>query len=109
MEAATELKFEYEIATLPPGRFGFRRWRWRLWHGAALLASGWRTTPAHAERALAAAASRRVHQLLGVHALRPDRAQALDRFSAGGAVRVDCGTATCVLAPRREDAEPLAA
>ena len=103
------ISFEYELETLPPGRVGFRRWRWRLWHGASLLASGWRTSSLSAERALQAAASRRVHELLGVRALRPERAHALDRFAAGAAVRVDCGPATCLLAPRAAELREQAA
>ena len=99
---------EYALQPLAPGRVGFRRWRWELWHGAALLATGWRTSPGHAERALVAAASRRVHALLGVRPLRPDRAEALDRFVPGATVRVDCGPTVCELAPRRESAAAAA-
>jgi hypothetical protein len=55
-----------------------------------------------AERALRTAASRRTHELAGLHALRPDDAHALDRFLPGAVVRVDCGAFTCVLAPRGE-------
>jgi hypothetical protein len=98
--------FEYDLKMLPPGRVPFRRWRWELWHGALLLASGWRTAPREAERALRAEASRRAHELRGLRALRPDRAHALDHFSPGAIVRLDCGAVSCVLAPR---AEPRAA
>ena len=103
--------FEYALAELPPGRVGFRRWRWELWHGAALLASGWRLSPGDARRALRAAASRRVHELLGLTVLRPERARALDAFRDGAVVRVDCGVVTCVLEPRRppDAAQPAAA
>jgi hypothetical protein len=92
--------FEYALSELPPGRVGFRRWRWELWHGAALLASGWRLSQRDARRALRTAASRRAHELLGLTALRPERARALDAFRSGAVVRVDCGAVTCVLAPR---------
>ncbi len=92
--------FEYLIETLPPGRMGFRRWRWQLWRGAALLDCGWRVSPRDAERALRTAASRRAHEGLGVRALRPHEARALDRFAPGAVVRVDCGALTCTLAPR---------
>ena len=103
--------FEYALAELPPGRVGFRRWRWELWHGSALLASGWRLSPADARRALRVAASRRVHELRGLTVLRPDRARALDVFRDGAVVRVDCGVVTCVLEPRRppDAAQPAAA
>jgi hypothetical protein len=99
-------RFEYAVEPLPPGRVGFRRWRWQLWHGAVLLASGWRLSPRDAERALFKAAARRAHELLGVHALRLDAAEPLERFFPGASVRVACGAATCVIAPRREDAQP---
>lgn len=94
--------FEYALEALPPGRVGFRRWRWQLWHGATLLASGWRVTPRGAERALQIAASRRAHELHGLRPLRPELARALDRFVAGAVVRVDCGAVTAVLKPRGE-------
>ena len=96
------LAFEYDLRELPLGRFTFRRWRWELWHGPVLRASGWRTSPAHAERALRTAASYWAHQAAGLHALRPDQARAHGRF--GQVVHVDCGAVACVLHPRREEA-----
>jgi hypothetical protein len=101
--------FEYALHPLPPGRVGFRRWRWELWEGALLLASGWRVTPRDAERALRTAASRRAHERIGVRALRPDAARELDRFVWGGSVRLDCGAVGCVLVPRGEDRSSAAA
>jgi hypothetical protein len=102
-------RFEYAVEPLPPGRVGFRRWRWQLWHGAVLLASGWRLSPRDAERALFKAAARRAHELLGVHALRPEAAEPLERFFPGASVRIACGAAMCLIAPRREDATARAA
>ncbi|MEA2403439.1 MAG: hypothetical protein QOE08_86 [Thermoleophilaceae bacterium] len=102
-------RFEYAVESLPPGRVGFRRWRWQLWHGAVLLASGWRHSPRDAERALFKAAARRAHELLGVHALRPETAEPLERFFPGASVRIECGAATCVIAPRSQDASPARA
>ena len=92
--------FEYALAELPRGRVGFRRWRWELWHGALLLASGWRLSAADARRALRTAASRRAHEQLGLHPLRPERASEVNAFVDGAVVRVDCGAVTCVLSPR---------
>jgi hypothetical protein len=98
-------EFAYALHQLPPNRVGLRRWRWELWHGAALLAAGWRLTQEHAERALCTAASRRAHAQLGLHALRPDRASAVTgALSAAGSVRLDCGAVECVLVPRRPGA-----
>jgi hypothetical protein len=96
--------FEYAFAELPPGRVGFRRWRWELWHGPALMASGWRLSARDARRALRTAASRRAHELLGLSVLRPERAIELDAFAPGAVVRLDCGALTCVLEPRRPSA-----
>ncbi len=101
--------FEYDLRELPPGRVPFRRWRFELWHGAALLRSGWRVTPHDAERALRTAASRRAHDLIGVKPLRPESARALSPFKPGATVMLDCGALTCVLVPRREDARVVAA
>jgi hypothetical protein len=95
------LAFEYALRELPLGRFTFRRWRWELWHGRVLRATGWRTSPAHAERALRTAASYWAHEAVGLRALRPDRARAHGRF--GSVVHVDCGAVACVLLPRGEE------
>jgi hypothetical protein len=93
-------QFAYALHPLPPSRAGLRRWRWELWHGAGLIAAGWRHTQEHAERALCTAASRRGHAQLGVHPLRPERTPTPGGLSAGALVRLDCGAFECVLAPR---------
>jgi len=95
------LAFEYALRPLPLGRFTFRRWRWELWHGPVLRASGWRTSPSHAERALRAAASYWAHEAVGLRVLRPDLARAHGRF--GSVVQLDCGAVACVLLPRGEE------
>lgn len=105
----TAAAFEYDLRELPPGRVPFRRWRFELWHGAALLRSGWRVTPHDAERALRGAASRRAHDLIGLKPLRPENARALTPLKAGATVTLDCGALTCVLVPRREDAREAVA
>jgi hypothetical protein len=94
-----QAEFQYEMRLLPRGRFMFRRWRWELWHGAVLRASGWRMSPRDAERALRTAAAYWAHELQGVPG-RPERARALDRFALGATVRIDCGGVACVLTPR---------
>jgi hypothetical protein len=98
MDAEPEL--HYALHELPTGRGGFRRWRWELWHGPRLLATGWRMSERHAERALRTAASRFAHRLLGLHPLRPERTSATGALAAGDHVRIDCGAVSCLLVPR---------
>jgi hypothetical protein len=93
-------RFAYALHPLPPNRVGLRRWRWELWHGAALVAAGWRLSQEHAERALCTAASRRGHAQLGLHPLRPERAWRTSGLSVGAEVLIDCGAFECVLVPR---------
>jgi hypothetical protein len=100
LPALPEPELHYSLQLLPPGRFPFRRWRWELWHGATLLASGWRTTERHAERALRTHASRFAHGVLGLHPLRPDDTSIPGGFRAGLPARVHCGAVTCLLLPR---------
>lgn len=101
-------EFSYAVEALPPGHLPFHRWRWELWQGAWMLAAGWCTAPAAAERALLRAASRRLHELRGVHALRPERARLLDALRSTRPSRVDTGVGLCLLVPRAA-AEPGAA
>jgi hypothetical protein len=102
-------EFQYALAELPPARVPFRRWRWELWQGPRLVACGWRLSPKDAERGLRTAATRRVHELMGVRALRPERNRQLGEFAPGATVEVDCGAVTCVLAPRRDESQAAAA
>jgi hypothetical protein len=95
------LQLAYALHPLPPGRFGFRRWRWELWHGAALIAAGWRTDREAAERALRAYASRFGHRLFGLRPPDIARASAGAAFPPGATVRVDSGAMTCFLVPRQ--------
>ena len=99
------LQFAYALYPLPPGRLPFRRWRWELWHGPLLLATGWRSTERHAERALRTAASRFAHRRLGLHPLRPHDTAVVGGFRAGMPVRVDCGAVSCWLLPRQAQAD----
>ena len=62
------LEFAYSLYPLPPGRMPFRRWRWELWHGSALIAAGWRLGRADAGRALRVHAAEHGHTLFGLPA-----------------------------------------
>ena len=90
----------YALELLPPGSFPFRRWRWELWSGPMLLATGWRTSERQAERALRTAAARVAHAKLGLHPLRPEDAAVSGSLAAGLPTRVQCGAVSCLLLPR---------
>jgi hypothetical protein len=98
MEEAIEL--DYVITLLPPGRIPFRRWRWELWNGPQLLATGWRVNVLHAQRALRAYASRYAHRLHGLHPLRPDDARAFEGEWRGRPVTLEYGDLRVELTPR---------
>lgn len=98
----------YALQLMPPGRFPFRRWRWELWSGATLLASGWRTSERQAERALRTAAARVAHAELGLHPLRPEEAAASGSLVAGRPARVVCGAVSCRLVPRAAESSAAA-
>ena len=95
-----DLELHYALHELPAGRVPFRRWRFELWHGGRLLAAGWRTTEAHAERALRERAARVAHRRLGLHLLHPDRAEADAPLRCNTVARVTCGAVSCRLVPR---------
>ena len=100
-----DLELHYALHELPSGRHPFRRWRFELWHGPRLLAAGWRTSEAHAERALRERAARVASRVRGLHLLRPEQARADAPLRHGGAARVTCGAVTCRLVPRALAAE----
>ena len=92
-----EPELHYRLHLLPVGRFPFRRWRYELWHGPMLLATGWRTTEAHAERALRERAAHFVHRRMGLHVLRPETATVSASLRAGARARLECGALSCWL------------
>jgi hypothetical protein len=102
-------EFSYAVEPLPPGRLPFHRWRWELWQGAWLLAAGWCTAPASAERALLRAVTRRLHELRGVRALHLDGARLLDRLTPVAPARVETCVGSALLVPRALAAEEAAA
>jgi hypothetical protein len=92
------IRFGYQLHPLPLGRFGFRRWRYELWHGNHLHAAGWCTTRRAAERALRRHATRVGHAMFG---LTPSP----DAIAAGEGVRVEAGAVTLTLVPRPVEQE----
>jgi hypothetical protein len=99
MPTVEGLTLAYALYVLPPGRFPFRRWRWELWHGARLVAAGWRTSRPQAERALRAYAGDFGHTLFGLRPPVPE-ATARDAFRPGASVRVEAGPVALRLVPR---------
>jgi hypothetical protein len=94
------LQFAYALHQLPPGRLPFRRWRWELWHGATMVAAGWRLTRAHAARALRVHAADYGHKLFGLPAPEPDPQAGAGDLRPGAAERLSIGSITCLLVPR---------
>lgn len=94
-----EPELHYALRAVPAGRLPFRRWRFELWHGPRLLATGWRTSEAHAERALRHAAARVAHRMRGLHLLHPDAATQSQPLRPGAVARVRCGAVSCLLVP----------
>ncbi len=92
------LRFTYAVHPLPAGRYGFRRWRFEVWHGSALVASGWRVSERDATRAIERLASDRARRMFGLGAA--ERAATTKGFLTGAAVRVDDGAVAFHLVPR---------
>jgi hypothetical protein len=93
------LTFFYALHVLPPGRLPFKRWRWELWHGATLVAAGWRLSRPQAGRALRASAADFGHRLFGLPAPPREHADGRD-LQPGSAERLAIGSITCMLVPR---------
>lgn len=102
------LEYTYSLYTLPPGRLPFRRWRWELWHGANLLAAGWRLSRPDAGRALRLYAVEHGHRLFGLPAPPRDERTARGDLRPGTTERIAIGPITAVLAPRGLDLVPAA-
>jgi hypothetical protein len=99
------LRFGYALHPLAPGRFGFRRWRYELWHGNHLHAAGWRTSRRAAESALRKHAARVGHAIFGLSPS-PDAIAAGDgEVPQGATVRIDAGAVSLTLVPRPVEQE----
>ncbi len=100
MPTVEGLEFAYALHPLPPGRFGFRRWRWELWHGRALMAAGWRVDRGGACRALQNHATQVASRMFGLRRELPHPAEHVSDIRPGSTLRVDTGAVTFVLVPR---------
>jgi hypothetical protein len=94
------LTFFYALHALEPGRLPFRRWRWELWHGATLVAAGWRLSRAQAGRALRINAAEFGHRLFGLPTPPRDVSAGHGELRPGAAERLAIGPITCRLVPR---------
>ena len=103
MPTVEGLQFAYALHLLAPGRIPFRRWRWELWHGATLVASGWRLTRPEAGRALRVSASEFAHRLFGLPVPARDPSVGGGDLQPGAVERVAIGPTACVLVPRALD------
>jgi hypothetical protein len=92
------LRFTYAVHPLPAGRYGFRRWRFEVWHGATLVAAGWRVSERDATRAIERLASDRARRMFGLAGTA--RRTATNGFLTGATVRVDDGAVAFHLVPR---------
>jgi hypothetical protein len=94
------LLFSYALHPFPPGRMPFRRWRWELWHGATMIAAGWRLSRPQAARALRQRAAEFGHRLFGLPAPAGEPGGAAGDLQPGSAERLAIGPITCMLVPR---------
>jgi hypothetical protein len=93
------LEFAYALYPLPPGRVPLKRWKWELWHGPRLVASGWRLSRPDAGRALRLYTSEFGHRLFGLPAPPRDERMARGDLWPGSAERVAIGAITARLVP----------
>ena len=100
MPTVEGLQFSYALHPLPPGRLPFRRWRWELWHGATLIAAGWRLSRPQAGRALRLSAAEFGHRLFGLPVPARDHGEGHGDLRPGSAERLAIGPITCMLVPR---------
>ncbi|WP_354700681.1 hypothetical protein DSM112329_00966 [Paraconexibacter sp. AEG42_29] len=107
------LQFHYSLHELAAGRIGYRRWRWELWHGATLHATGWCGTKVGAEYALRTYAAKWAHRFFGLTAPGIEAMPELSgtRLEPGSVARFSTGRVDYALVPRGLDtgAAPLAA
>ncbi len=101
------LTLRYALQEIPPGRLPFSRWRWELWHGPRLEATGWRMSEPDAARALRRHGSRVGHRLLGVP-MRAAGSGDFEPFRPGAQVHVRDGAVIFALAPLQLEAPELA-
>ena len=99
------IRFGYQLHPLPLGRFGFRRWRYELWHGNVLHAAGWCTSRRAAERVLRRHATRVGHAIFGLTPSPAAIAAGEGEIPLGASVRVEAGAVTLTLVPRPVEQE----
>jgi len=102
------LTLRYALHELPPGRLPLTRWRWELWHGSRLEATGWQFSERDAARSVRRHASLVGHRALGVpHGGR--RSRDFEPFRPGSSVQVRDGAVLVALVPLQLEVPELAA
>jgi hypothetical protein len=96
------LQFHYALHELAAGRIGYRRWRWELWHGATLHATGWCSSKVGADRALRTYAAKSAHRFVGQRAPGIESMPELsgEPIVPGAIARFSTGPVDYVLVPR---------
>jgi hypothetical protein len=107
MPTVVGLEFSYALYPLPPGRLPFRRWRWELWHGANLLAAGWRLARPDAGRALRSHAADFGHRFFGLAAPAGAALPARRDLVPGASERLAIGAISCTLVPRAHERDAV--
>jgi len=99
------LQFQYALHELPAGRWAYRRWRWELWHGPTLHATGWCATEGGADRALRTYAAKNAHRFFGLGAPGIEAMPELSGapLTPGAAARFSTGAVEYLLVPRGLD------
>lgn len=103
------IEFDYALHPLPPGRMGFRRWRWEIWHGRSLIAAGWRLDRTGAARAIQSHGMRVAMRMFGLHRAAPALPEPVSDLPPGHSVRVRTDAVSFLLVPRGLEARPALA
>lgn len=100
MPTVEGLVVTYSLYPLPPGKLPFWRYRWEIWHGARLIAAGWRTSRSAAERAVQVFGAEYGHELVGLRPPPRDPRVPVEPLPPGVARRLQVGPVSLQLVPR---------
>ncbi|MGI8750412.1 MAG: hypothetical protein ACR2J6_07675 [Thermoleophilaceae bacterium] len=98
MPSIEPLTLGYALHELPPDRLPFTRWRWELWHGSRLEATGWQLSERGAARSVRRTARGWATACWGVPP-RETKSSDFEPFRPGTSVRIRDGAVIFVLVP----------